>query len=214
MLKFDRHSLLLYLVTDRTWLGGATLEEQVEIALRAGVTCVQLREKHMDTDAIIQQGLRLRQVCARYNVPLIINDNVEAALACGAQGVHIGQGDRPAREVRALLGTDKILGVSTATVEEAVRAQRDGADYLGVGAVFPTSTKTDARALSPATVSEICQSVSIPVVAIGGIAAHNITQLSGSGIAGAAIISAILAQPDIFAASQELLTKLKKVVAE
>lgn len=211
-MKADKNAMLLYAVTDRAWLGESDLAAQVEDALRAGVTFVQLREKHLDYDAFLAQARRIKQVTDRYGVPFVINDNIEVALASGADGVHVGQRDMQASDVRALLGPDKILGVSACTVEQALAAQRAGADYLGVGAVFPTSTKEDAAEVPFGTLRAICDAVSIPVVAIGGISEQNLLQLKGSGIDGVAVVSAIFAQPDIYAASERLLRLAREMV--
>lgn len=185
--------LRLYLVTDRRWRRGTTLEEQVEQALRGGVTLVQLREKDADRETFIKRARSMQAVCRRYGVPLIINDDVEVALAVDAAGVHIGQRDQNAREARARLGPDKILGVSARTVQQALQAERDGADYLGVGAVFGTATKADAQTISPARFAQVARAVEIPSVAIGGVQESNILQLAGCGAAGVAVVSAILA---------------------
>ncbi len=185
--------LRLYLVTDRRWCGETALEEQVEQALRGGVTMVQLREKDADRETFISRARAVQAVCRRYGAPLIINDDVEVALAVDAAGVHIGQNDQNARAARARLGSDKILGVSARTVPQAEQAVRDGADYLGVGAVFGTATKTDARTISPARLAEVARAVEIPVVAIGGVQESNIQKLAGCGAAGVAVVSAILA---------------------
>lgn len=203
-MTWDKTTMRLYAVTDRTWVGEKTLREQVEQALRGGVTCVQLREKSLELPAILEEAGEIRALCRSYGVPFLINDSVEIALQCGADGVHVGQTDRPAREVRRLLGPDRILGVSARTVEQAVQAERDGADYLGVGAVFSTSTKQDARPVAFETVQAICQAVSIPVVAIGGIQRSNLMALAGSGVDGVALVSAIFAAPDVELACREL----------
>ena len=211
-MKFDKHDLLLYAVTDRAWLGQATLAQQVEQAIQGGVSCVQLREKELDSAAFAQEAVQIRQLCRRYRVPFLINDNVDLALRCDADGVHVGQHDMAAAEARRLLGRDKILGVSVQTVEQAVAAQQQGADYLGVGAVFPTASKADADSVPYASLQAICQAVDIPVVAIGGIALSNVQQLAGSGICGIAVISAIFASPDIAQAAQQLRAAVTKVV--
>ena len=203
-MKFDKHHLLLYAVTDRSWLGERTLAWQVEQALKGGVTMVQLREKHLDRAAFRTEALELQALCRQYGVPFLINDDVELALEIGADGVHVGQDDLEAGQARAKLGPDRILGVSAHSVEEALRAQAAGADYLGVGAVFPTGTKGDASGLPLSTLKEICCAVDIPVVAIGGIGPGNIGQLKGSGAAGAAVVSAIFAQPDPEGAARTL----------
>lgn len=213
-MKLDKSALLLYLVTDRSWLHGQTLSAQVEQALQAGVTFVQLREKSLDMQAFLTQAKQLRALCTRYQVPFVINDNLEVARACGADGVHLGQEDLAAGKARALLGADQMIGVSANSVEQALAAERAGADYLGVGAMFGTTTKLDADAVSYETLQAICRAVSIPVVAIGGIGAQNILQLKGSGIDGVAVVSAILAQPDIFAAAKQLHTLAQEMIAK
>ena len=202
-MNWDRKMLRLYLITDRSWLGGRSLEDQVEAA----------REKHLEEEAFLAQAVRIKEIAHRHGVPLIINDNLRVALESGADGLHVGQGDLQAQKARALLGPEKILGVSARTVEQALAAQAAGADYLGVGAVFPTSTKADASEISFDTLRQICQAVTIPVVAIGGITAQRLPQLAGSGIAGAAVISAVFAQPDIPAAVRGLLDALERTVA-
>lgn len=203
-MRCDRKTMRLYAVTDRAWVGQGTLGDQVEQALRGGVTCVQLREKSLGVPAILMEAEEIGALCRSYGVPFLINDRVEIALQCGADGVHVGQKDRAAREVRRLLGPNRILGVSARTVEQAVQAERDGADYLGVGAVFSTSTKADAMPVSYETLQAICRAVSIPVVAIGGIQRENLLSLTGSGVDGVALVSAIFAAPDVETASREL----------
>lgn len=203
-MKFDKDWLKLYIVTDRAWLNGADLAAQVKESIQNGATMVQIREKTLDMDAFTAEAERIKAVCQTHGVPFIVNDSVEIALAVGADGVHVGQHDMAAGDVRTKLGSDKILGVSAQTVEQAVAAERAGADYLGVGAVFSTSTKLDAAEVSYDTLKEICAAVSIPVVAIGGIGKDNISRLTGSGIAGVAMVSAVFAQPDIGAATREL----------
>lgn len=194
-MKFDKQNLLLYAVTDRSWLGEKTLFQQVEEALQGGVTMLQLREKDLDEKSFMEEAAAVKELCARYQVPFLIDDNVPLALRCGADGVHVGQSDMEAGEVRARIGPDKILGVSAQTVSQAVLAQEAGADYLGVGAVFSTSTKLDADTVSLETLREICTAVKIPVVAIGGINEANLPELTGSGINGVAVVSAIFAAP-------------------
>ena len=198
------NDLQLYAVTDSRWLNGAALAEAVEKALVGGVTCVQLREKQLPFDEFLRTAKEIKALCQNYHVPFIVDDNLDIALACDADGLHIGQNDMPAAKARELLGPDKILGVSAQTIEQAVAACRDGADYLGVGAVFPTGTKTDAVEVPLDTLKAITAAVDIPVVAIGGIGADNIAQLSGTGIAGAAVVSAIFAQEDIKKAAANL----------
>ena len=203
-MKCDKKWMPLYAVTDRAWLRGQTLPEQAEAAIRGGATCIQLREKELDGDAFLQEAMEMKALCSRYGVPLFINDNVDVAIACRADGVHIGQHDAPAAEVRRRIGPDMMLGVSAQTVEQALKAQADGADCLGVGAVFSTGTKPDADDVSRDTLKAICGAVNIPVVAIGGINRDNIRALAGSGIDGVAVVSAIFAAEDIEQAAREL----------
>lgn len=203
-MKCDRASMCLYAVTDRSWLKGRTLYEQVEEALKGGVTFVQLREKELGEEELIAEALEIKKLCKRYGVPFVINDNVEVARACDADGVHVGQGDMEISLVREKLGKDKIIGVSVQTVEAALKAQERGADYLGVGAVFSTSTKKDAKHVSLEMLKAICEAVHIPVVAIGGIGKDNILELSGIGIDGVAVVSAIFAQEDIIEVTKKL----------
>ncbi len=196
-MKCDKKYMKLYAVTDRTWLGERTLESQVEEALSGGVTCVQLREKNLSDEKFLAEAIKIKELCKKYNVPFIINDNAEIAKKCGADGVHVGQHDMNAANVREIIGPDMILGVSAQTVEQAIAAEKNGADYLGVGAVFSTSTKTDADSVSYETLKNICSAVTIPVVAIGGISAANMKQLENSGIDGVAVVSAIFASDNI-----------------
>lgn len=209
-MKLDKKDLLLYAVTDRAWLNGETLYEQVEKALKGGATFVQLREKKLDEDSFLQEAIEIKELCKKYNVPFVINDNVDIALKMEADGVHVGQSDMEAGDVRKKLGADKIIGVSAQTVEQAVLAEQRGADYLGVGAVFPTGSKDDADDVSFDTLREICKAVKIPVIAIGGISGNNVLELSGSGICGIAVISAIFAQKDIEKATKELKGKCER----
>ncbi len=203
-----REDLLLYGVTDRSWLNGKSLYSQVEGALKGGVTFLQLREKELDQEHFLREAVEIRGLCRKYQVPFIINDNVEIALEMNADGVHVGQSDMEAGKVREKLGPDKIIGVSARTVEQALLAEQRGADYLGVGAVFPTGTKLDAGDVSFETLRDICRAVSIPVVAIGGITGENFGELKGSGIAGIAVVSAIFAREDTEAAAGELKKKM------
>ena len=203
-MKCDKDTLLLYAVTDRAWTGSQPLARQVEAVLQNGATCLQLREKALDPAAFREEARQMAALCRRYGVPLIINDNVEVALACGAAGVHLGQQDMPIAQARRMAGPDLILGASAHTVQEALEAQAAGADYLGVGAVFSTSTKADASPLPLTTLREICAAVSIPVVAIGGITETNLLQLTGCGAAGVAVVSAIFGAPDPGAATARL----------
>lgn len=211
-MNVKKESLLLYAITDRYWLNGRTLRSVVEEALEGGATFLQLREKKLDSEHFLEEAKELQKLCREYAVPFIINDNVDVALAMGADGIHVGQHDMEAGDVRKLLGPDKILGVSAQTVEQAVLAEQRGADYLGVGAVFPTGSKDDAEEVSHDTVRAICEAVSIPVVAIGGITQQNVKQLSGTGICGIAVISAIFAQKDIKAATALLKEAAKETI--
>lgn len=203
-MNFCAENLRLYAVTDRAWTGHQTLPQQVEAALQGGVTCVQLREKHLQGDGLLAEAITIRDLCHRYGVPFILNDNVELALRCGADGVHVGQDDADPTEVRRLAGRDFIIGVSAHNVAEALAAEAAGADYLGCGAMFATSTKTNVTALPKETLRDICSTVHIPVVAIGGIGMQNIRQLAGCGADGVALVSAIFAAPDITAACRQL----------
>lgn len=208
----DKKDLLLYAVTDRAWLGDKTLSWQVEESLKGGATMIQLREKHLDHEHFLKEAKEIKELCRKYQVPFLINDDVDLAVEVDADGVHVGQHDMEAGKVRKKIGPNRILGVSAQTVEQALLAQQAGADYLGVGAVFPTGTKDDADAVSIQTLGEICRAVSIPVVAIGGIGQHNVMQLAGSGICGIAVVSAIYAQPDIQNAASTLHALAKEMV--
>lgn len=207
-----RDSLVLYAVTDRTWLNGRTLKEQVEEALRGGVTMVQLREKELPENEFEKEAFEIKELCRKYNVPFIINDNVNLAVKINADGVHVGQSDMKALDVRKILGPDKIIGVTAKTVDQAVKAMEAGADYLGSGAVFGSSTKTDTERLDHNILRQICESVTIPVVAIGGITAENVEALKGRKIAGVAVVSAVFGQPDIESATKELKKKVYKIL--
>lgn len=203
-MKCAEKDLLLYAVTDRHWLNNRTLTDVVRESLEGGVTMLQLREKTLAEPAFLAEAKELQALCREYHVPFIVNDNVDIALAMDADGVHVGQSDMEALDVRAKLGPGKIVGVSAQTVEQALLAEKHGADYLGVGAVFPTGSKDDADDVSYDTLKAICQAVSIPVVAIGGISRDNVARLADSGVCGVAVISAIYGAPDIRAAAQEL----------
>lgn len=203
-MKFDRNCLRLYVVTDRTWLHGRSFLEQIETVLQSGATLLQLREKDLPENEFLEEAKAVKRLTDRYGVPLIINDNVQVALACNAAGVHVGQQDMEAQDVRALLGENKIIGVTAKTVEQAQKAEQAGADYLGSGAVFGTLTKPDALPMPMERLRDITQSVSIPVVAIGGIEEHNLMMLKGSGVAGAAVVSAVFAAKDVGAATRTL----------
>ncbi|MEA4816141.1 MAG: thiamine phosphate synthase [Lachnospiraceae bacterium] len=204
-MKCDRSHMLLYAVTDRSWLNGKTLYENVEKALKGGATCLQLREKELGYDEFLKEAFEIKKLCAKYHVPFIINDSVDIAIACEADGIHVGQSDMDALNVREKVGLKMIVGVSVQTVDQALKAQKSGADYLGVGAAFSTSTKLDADTVSHETMRQICKAVSIPVVAIGGINKQNIKELKGTRVDGVAVISAIFAKEDIEAETRELL---------
>ena len=210
-----RKMMKLYAVTDRAWTGKQTLFEQAEAAMRGGITCLQLREKNMDKDEFLKEALEMKDLCRSYNVPLIINDDPYIAVKSGADGVHIGQKDMSLKEAREITGNGMIIGVTAALPELAVKAEKEGADYIGSGAVFGSSTKADAKPLSHDVLREITASVNIPVVAIGGITRDNMAKLAGTGIAGAALVSAIFSADDIEAEcrylmkiSEQITTKL------
>ena len=211
-MKTLKESMLLYAVTDRTWTSRQSLIEQVEEALKGGITFLQLREKELDYDSFLKEALEMKLLCNHYHVPFVINDNIDIAIACDADGVHVGQSDLQALQARSKLGSSKILGVSVQTPSQAVLAEQQGADYLGVGAVFSTTTKADADTVSLETLKEICNAVTIPVIAIGGIGAHNVLELSGSTIDGIAVVSAIFAQENIQSATETLLRLTNKMV--
>ena len=213
-MNVNEKDLLLYAVTDRTWLGEKTLHQVVKESLDGGVTFVQLREKELDHDSFLEEAKDLKILCAQYGVPFVINDNVKIAVEMDADGVHVGQSDMEAGDVRALIGPDKILGVSAQTVEQAVLAEKRGADYLGVGAVFPTGSKDDADDVSHEMLKAICEAVSIPVIAIGGITLENTKELAGSGICGIAVISAIYAKENVKLAAADLKKETAKMVSE
>ena len=208
----DKNKLLLYAVTDRAWLDGRTLSHDVKQALLGGATMVQLREKQLCHDDFFAEALKIKALCKEYGVPFIINDDIEVALDCNADGIHVGQSDMDALRVRERLGREKIIGVSAQTVEQAILAEKSGADYLGVGAVFTTTTKTDANLVSFETLKAICSAVSIPVVAIGGIYDYNIEKLAGSGICGVAVVSSLFGEKDIKAAAEKMHALAEKTV--
>ena len=211
-MKCDKKNLLLYAVTDRHWLEGRKLIDVVKESLDGGVTMVQLREKTLEEGKFLEEAKELQTLCRERHIPFIVNDNVDIAKAMDADGVHVGQDDMETMDVRAKLGPDKIIGVSAHTVEEALLAEKQGADYLGVGAVFPTSSKSDVDVMPYETLKAICEAVSIPVVAIGGIGRENVSRLTGSGICGVAVISAIYAQKDIRAAAADLKTAVEEML--
>ena len=211
-MRISREQMLLYAVTDRSWTGKRTLEEQVEAALKGGITCLQLREKNMGEEAFMEEALRIKHLCDQYQVPLIINDRLEIAMRCKAAGVHLGQEDGSAWEVRKQAGEHFIIGVSAHNVEEALLAQKQGADYLGVGAVFGSATKKDAKPLDRRVLCDITEAVTIPVVAIGGITRENMKELSNTGIDGVALVSAIFGAQDIETECRELVAETKQIV--
>ncbi|MBU4541476.1 MAG: thiamine phosphate synthase [Acetobacterium sp.] len=202
-MKLDKQSIRLYAVTDRSWLGDRTLDDQVEESLKGGATFIQLREKNLGFDDFVKEARAIKKLTDAYNIPFVINDAVDVALAVDADGVHVGQDDLDAGELRKLLG-DKIIGVSADTVELALKAEADGADYIGVGAIYATATKTDAEVVTFETITAICQAVTIPVVAIGGLNESNILSLTGTGVDGVALVSAIFSKQDIISATQAL----------
>lgn len=212
MSNVKNEDLLLYAVTDRHWLSEETLYEQVEKALKGGATFIQLREKNLDDESFYKEAVEIQSLCKKYHVPFVINDNVDIAVKINADGVHVGQSDMEALDVRAKLGSDKIIGVSAQTVEQALLAEKHGADYLGVGAVFPTGSKDDADDVSHETLKAICDAVNIPVIAIGGITYDNVRKLSGTGIVGIAVISAIFGAGDIEKATDELKIRTKQAL--
>lgn len=210
--NFNEKMLTLYAVTDRAWTGEKTLYQQIEAALEGGVTCVQLREKHLELEAFVEEAISVRQLCRRYGVPLIINDNVDVALKSGADGVHVGMEDAPVAEIRSRVGRDFLIGATAKTVAQATAAEAAGADYLGVGAVFPSPTKKNAIRITEGQLAEICASVHIPAVAIGGITQDNVDQIRGCGMKGVAVVSAIFAAGDITAAARALKQKVETLL--
>lgn len=213
-MKFNENMLLLYAVTDRAWVGKQTLLEQIEDALKGGATIVQLREKKMDENSFVEEAIQVRDLCHKYHVPLIINDNVEVALKSGADGVHVGIEDAPVAEIRKRVSADFIIGATCKTVEQAKIAEAAGADYMGVGAVFPSPTKTNAVRITNEQLREIIASVSIPAVAIGGISYDNVCEIKGSSVSGVAVVSAIFGAEDIEKATALLKERVKTVVKE
>ena len=212
MNNMKKEQLRLYAVTDRTWLGNETLYEQVEKALEGGATLVQLREKELPEADVQKEAEELLELCHRYGVKLILDDDVELAAKVGADGVHIGQSDMGLAHAREILGPDKIIGVTAKTVEQAKAAEAGGADYLGSGDVFGSTTKKDAIPMKHELLEEICHSAKIPVVAIGGITAENVLQLKGRGIAGVAVVSGIFACEDIKAGTRHLGELVEQII--
>ena len=211
-MKCDKRMMRLYAITDRAWVGRQTLSEQVEAAIRGGATCVQLREKQLPEAELLDEAREIAALCRRYGVPFFVNDNVDVAIACGADGVHVGQDDMAASDVRRRVGDRMMIGVSAHSVEEAVTAVRNGADCLGVGAVFATSTKTNVSAMPRETLRAICRAVDVPVVAIGGISRANLPLLAGTGVDGVALVSAIFSAPDIEAECRVLRVMSEEMV--
>ena len=210
-MKVERRHMLLYAVTDRSWLHGQSLVYAVEEVLAGGATMLQLREKHLEHRDFLAQAQELLPLCRKYHVPLIINDDVQVALESGADGVHVGQSDMAVQAARSILGPDKIIGASAHNASEALAAVAAGADYLGCGAVFGSTTKADAGLLSSNTLREIRVAARVPIVAIGGINRQNIARLAGSGVDGVALISALFAAPDKRAAAQQMLEQSLKI---
>ena len=213
-MKFNKDMLLLYAVTDRAWVGRQTLLEQIEDALKGGATIVQLREKKLDMDSFVEESIQVRELCHKYHVPLIINDNVEVALKSGADGVHVGIEDAPVAEIRKQVPAGFIIGATCKTVEQAKAAEAAGADYMGVGAVFPSPTKTNAIRISNEQLRELISSASIPAVAIGGISYDNVLEIKGSKVSGVAVVSAIFGAADIEKTTVLLKERAKIVVEE
>lgn len=204
----NKNRCILYAITDRTWLNGRSLEDVVEQSLMGGVDIIQLREKNLDFNSFLESAIKIKKLTEKYNVPLIINDNIEVCRQSNADGVHIGQGDTPLSKAREILGKDKIIGVTAKTIQQALEAQLNGADYLGVGAMFGSTTKKDAIPLTFQQLADIRKSVTIPIVAIGGINANNIDKFANTNVDGIAIVSAIYGQTDIKSATENLLAKI------
>lgn len=207
-----KENLLLYVVSDRSWLGDNTLEDELEKAIQGGATFIQLREKNLDFDEFLNQAKSVKSLCEKHNIPFVINDNIEVAIKSNANGVHLGQSDTQLLKARKLMGDDKIIGISVQSVSQAIDAEKNGANYLGVGAIFDTKSKADAKNVSLDTLKEICSAVDIPVIAIGGICDKNIMQLANSGICGVAVISAILASADIKSSTSKLKKLAQKMI--
>ena len=209
-MKLEKDMLKLYAITDRGCLRGRDLAQQVEEAVIGGATCLQLREKNISYEELVREAAALKKVCVKYGVPLIVNDDWKAAVESGADGVHVGIEDAPVDEIRRIAGKDFIIGATAKTVEQAQAAEAASADYLGVGAVFPSPTKTNAVRITPEQLRSICGSVNIPAVAIGGITRDNLSEIAGCGQAGIAVVSAVFAADDVKAAAEELLAAVNK----
>lgn len=203
-MRFDKKYAILYAVTDRAWIGKQNLYEQVESALKGGATCVQLREKNLDEELFLEEAIKIKSLCKKYGIPFLVNDNVDIAIKCEADGVHVGQEDTAVSKVRKLVGDKMIIGVSVQNINEALESIKNGADYLGVGAMFSTSTKLDANVIPFENLKSVCNAVNIPVVAIGGIGKNNIMKLAGSGVNGVALVSAIFGAKNIEEECREL----------
>lgn len=203
-MRFDKKYAILYAVTDRAWIGKQNLYEQVESALKGGATCVQLREKNLDEELFLEEAIKIKSLCKKYGIPFLVNDNVDIAIKCEADGVHVGQEDTAVSKVRKLVGDKMIIGVSVQNINEALESIKNGADYLGVGAMFSTSTKLDANVIPFENLKSVCNAVNIPVVAIGGIGKNNIMKLAGSGADGVALVSAIFGAKNIEEECREL----------
>lgn len=203
-MRFDKKYAILYAVTDRAWIGKQNLYEQVESALKGGATCVQIREKNLDEELFLEEAIKIKSLCKKYGIPFLVNDNVDIAIKCEADGVHVGQEDTAVSKVRKLVGDKMIIGVSVQNINEALESIKNGADYLGVGAMFSTSTKLDANVIPFENLKSICNAVNIPVVAIGGIGKNNIMKLAGSGADGVALVSAIFGAKNIEEECREL----------
>lgn len=204
----NKNRCILYAITDRTWLNGRSLEDVVEQSLMGGVDIIQLREKNLDFNSFLESAIKIKKLTEKYNVPLIINDNIEVCRQSNADGVHIGQGDTPLSKARKVLGKDKIIGVTAKTIQQALEAQLNGADYLGVGAMFGSTTKKDAIPLTFQQLADIRKSITIPIVAIGGINANNIDKFANTNVDGIAVVSAVYGQTDIKSATENLLAKI------
>lgn len=204
--------MLLYAVTDRAWTGTLTLYQQIEQAILGGATCIQLREKNLDEETFIKEAIQVRKLCHKHGIPLIINDNLKVALESGADGIHVGNDDMPVKEIRKIAGEDFIIGATAKTIAQAKEAEKAGANYLGVGAVFPSPTKTNAIRITSEALREICSSVRIPVVAIGGITEENMAEITGCGMKGIAVVSAIFSAEDIRTATGKLREKIVSIL--
>ncbi|MBQ3437025.1 MAG: thiamine phosphate synthase [Fusobacterium sp.] len=209
-MECKKEMLQLYAVTDRAWEVKGNFLEQIEEALKGGITCLQLREKEMKENEFLEEALKVKKICEKYNTPLIINDNVNVAIKCRADGIHVGQNDMSVSEIKKIIPNSMIVGVSVQTLEQALEAEKSGANYLGVGAVFSTNTKLDATVLQREELRKICENTTIPTVAIGGIKKDNMKNLIGTGIDGVALVSAIFSVDDIKKECEDLLNLSKQ----